>query len=106
MTRDLPFDPDAVPRDPSAYRQTQHFRQQIRYRQLPSPSVTLVCRAIETGTLKRADRDHQVTFEVATGGYTWRVIADLRRGPPHPLITVYAVNAHGDGEHGLPGVGE
>lgn len=104
-TDDLPFDPTTVSRDPSDYTKTFHYRQQVKYRALPSPSDTVCAATIREGDLKRAHYDHQVLFEYDYGIHTWRVVAELTAEPPHPLVTIYAKDAHGRGEHGSAGVG-
>lgn len=106
MTDAPPFDPDAVSRDPADYRATQHFTQQVRYRQLPKPTAGLAAEAIREGDLTAATYDHQAAFEHRVGPHTWRVVVDLTGDAPHPLITIFAKDAHGRGKHGIPGVGE
>lgn len=100
MTPDHTVDPSAVDRDPSAYRQTDHFRQMCRYRQFPSPTPALAARAIREGDVRPANEPGQVCFRLDHGRHVWHVIAELREGEANPLVTIYAVNAHGDGEHG------
>lgn len=93
---------DDPPRDPSDYEPTTHFMSKCKYRCDPSPSPSIAAAVIRDGeVVPLAGQAHQVVFEAERGPHTWRVVADVREGmePPYPLVTIYAVDAHGPGRH-------
>lgn len=92
-----------VPREPSAYRITEHFRFRVSRRTNPSVDGEIIRRCIEEGELKTTQQADRFIFEFEAG-YTWRLIVALRDEAflqdeeKHRAVTVYAV----DGEHDEP----
>ena len=95
-----------IHRDPAKYEPTTHFRQQIKYRDAPKPSRQIAAECIRDGDLKPAHKPYQVVFELERGVTTWRVVAEVNadaytdENETHPLITIYAKDAHGHNQHG------
>lgn len=78
----------------------------MKYRNAPKPTREIAAECIREGELKPAHQAHQVLFELQQGVTTWRVVAEVNQAAytdddeTHPLITIYAKDAHGHKEHG------
>lgn len=89
--------PDAeieLPRDPSAYRPSNHFAQQYKSRINPEPTPDVVRRCIEDGTQKRR-APGIYHLDATVDGVAWRVVVDVSERP-YEAVTVYAVHEEHD----------
>jgi len=90
------------PRDPAAYRITDHFRYRMNHRRNPSIDGDLVRRCIEEGRIKHTQEANRFFFELELD-YRFRVLVALRDSAffdpeqKHRALTVYAVGA----DHGV-----
>jgi len=93
------------PRDPAAYRITDHFRYRMNHRQNPSIDGDTVRRCFEAGQIKHTEAANRFIFELDLG-YRYRVVvalrdeAFLREEEKHRALTVYAVDEDHEVEAG------
>jgi hypothetical protein len=86
------------PRQPEAYRITDHFRQRLKRRKNPTITGDIVRRCIEDGQLKRTQVSHHFFFELQLD-YRFRVVVALRdeafleQEEKHRALSVYAVDS-------------
>jgi len=89
------------PRDPSAYRITDHFRYRLSHRQNPSINGEIVRRCFEDGRIKHTQAADRFFFELELD-YRFRVVVALRdeafleETEKHRAVTVYAVDGNHD----------
>lgn len=92
------------PREPEAYRITDHFRYRLNHRRNPSIDGEIVRRCIEEGVVKHTQQAERFFFELELD-YRFRVVVALRdeaflqEEEKHRALTVYAV----DGDHDVEG---
>lgn len=90
-----------IPREPSAYRMTEHFRFRKSRRENPSVDGEVIRRCIEDGRIKRTQSADRFIFEWEAG-WTWWVIVELREeaflqeAEKHRALTVFARDAEHD----------
>jgi len=93
------------PRDPSAYRVTDHFRYRLSHRQNPSINGKIVRRCFEEGRIKHTQAADRFFFELELD-YRYRIVvavrdeAFLEPKEKHRALTVYAVDSDHDVEEG------
>jgi hypothetical protein len=93
-----------IPRDPSAYRITDHFRFRMNRRKNPSIDTDTVRRCIEEGRVKSTQSPDRFIFELELG-YRWWVIVEIRdeafleESEKHRAVTVFAKGT----DHDEPG---
>ncbi len=89
------------PRDPSAYRITDHFRDRLNFRQNPTVDGKIVRRCFEEGQIKHTQVADRFFFELELD-YRYRVVVALRdeafleEAEKHRAVTVYAVDGNHD----------
>ncbi len=85
------------PREPEAYRITDHFRYRLNHRRNPSIDGEIVRPCIEDGQVKHTQQADRFFFELELD-YRFRVVVALRDEAflddeeKHRALTVYAVN--------------
>jgi len=85
-----------IPREPSAYRPTDHFAVRKAKRQEPPVKSDVIEKVISDGTLKTTHYKDRFFFERRIGDWTWRVLVRMHDrafvddSKKHHAITVYA----------------
>ncbi len=83
------------PREPSAYRITDHFRYRMNHRQNPSVDGDIIRRCFEHGRIKNTSQADRFIFEL-DGKHRWWIVVELRdqaflcEGEKHRALTVFA----------------
>lgn len=93
-----------VPRDPSCYAPTDHFKQRRKYRADPSVKDWIVEECIQEGFIHGTNAENRYRFEKrlwSEGTHLWHVIVAIdpaayyRDERTHSVLTAYA-DAHGE----------
>ncbi len=90
-----------IPRDPSAYRITDHFRYRLNHRRNPSIDGEIVRHCFEEGCIKHTQVSNYFFFELELD-YRYRVVVALRdeaflhEEEKHRALSVYAVDGNHD----------
>ncbi|WP_049980237.1 hypothetical protein [Halolamina rubra] len=93
------------PREPSAYRITDHFRYRMNHRQNPSVDGDIIRRCFEHGRIKNTSQADRFIFEL-DAEHRWWVIVELRdvaffqEAEKHRALTVFAKGADHDLDEG------
>lgn len=90
----------SIPREPSAYRRTEHFRYRFHRRTDPEITGEVVRECIENGRVKPTAASDRRIFEAEVDGITWWVIvkflneAFVKDSEKHLALTAYAPDEH------------
>ncbi|NHX37191.1 MULTISPECIES: hypothetical protein [Halolamina] len=91
------------PREPSAYRITDHFRYRMNHRQNPSVDGDIIRRCFEDGRIKNTAQADRFIFEL-DADHRWWLIVELRdeaffqESEKHRALTVFAKGSDHDAE--------
>lgn len=92
-----PFGP--LPREPSAYRASEHFQWRFKTRDDPPVTTEVIQRCIRDGTAKTTQSADRYIFEATVPcglrDVRWWVLVALDAdGPPYTVITAYSPDEH------------
>jgi len=91
------------PREPSAYRITDHFRYRMNHRQNPSVDGDIIRRCFEEGRIKNTAQANRFIFEL-NADHRWWVVVEVRdaaffqESEKHRALTVFAKGSDHDAE--------
>jgi len=84
-----------LPRDPEAYRITDHFRYRFTHRRPPEPTGAIVRSCIERGTPKPTQQRDRYLFDDDSLGRTWRLVVGWDADTAEWVaVTIWSPDAH------------